>query len=348
MATGNWALLHEYAIYQYMMQRFQESRLKLHPVILNGEFYTRTKYYFEVTQLDTITDTKFPDIKGICIKNINNSKKIPAEIKYRSSLFDYHTSKKYKDKYNEFKKEEGCLIVYKHDILPPRLFLDYKINIFELNQKDFVIFIKENFDRLFFEQVQDQTHSNIWMFYQGRETNFNKGYDDIPPARELGLWCPKKIISPFQLSIGDKALFIKTGGIGQKELGIFYNQQKKIHPLWYLDEIYIAKIVSPILTREEFCLKNKKYNYNDPIWGEEKRLNRIKYNYVFQFKEEKVFSNLGISLSDLNLKNSNFVNKLFNLFIRQREIKILKDEYVLVIENILEYQNKNFIKNITI
>lgn len=335
MATGSWALLHEYAIYQYMMQRFQEGRLKLHPILLDGDFYTKIKYFFDVTQLDTITDTKFPDIKGICIKGCNDSKKIPAEVKYRSSLFNYHKDKKYRVMYNEFKKQDGCLIVYKHDLLPPKLYSDYKINIFELDQKDFVVFVKENFDRLFFEQVQDKNHSNIWMFYQGRESNFNKGFGNIPSARELGLWCPKKLISPFQLTIGDKILFIKTGGISGQKLGAFYNSGKNYHPLWFLDEIYIAKVISPILTREEFCLKNKNYRYDSPIWGEEKKLNLIKYNYVFKFEEEKIFSNLNINLNDFSINNKDFVNKLFNLFIRQNEIEISKDEYLHVIESIL-------------
>lgn len=340
MSTGNWALLHEYAIYQYMMERFQEKRLKLHPVYLNGTPYTRTKYYIDVNKLDTITDTKFPDIKGICIFGVNNNNKVPAEVKYKSSFFDYHKNPKNKETYSEFKKQGGCLIVYKHDAWPHKLYSDYKIDIFELNQEDFIIFVKENFDRLFHEQIQDQNNSNIWMFYQGREKNFNKGYGDILPARDSGLWSPKRIISPFQLTIGDKALFIKTKGIKGQDLRNFYDCNKIYSPLWNLEEIFIAKITSPILTRDEFYHSNKKFPYGSPLWGDEIKSNKILYGFVFKFEEENIFSNLNINLQDFSKNNKKFVDNLYKLFIWQKEVQITKDDYLNVIENLIAYKNK--------
>lgn len=335
MVAGNWALLHENTIYQYLMQRRDEKRLVLKPIYINNEYISSDKYY-NVRSLDDITDTRFPDIDFIDIKEDKKGRR-PAEVKFLTSQFNYHYEKKYRERFEGFKLENGCIIVYRHDIAPKGLLDEHNLDIYELNQNDFIAYVKENFDRLFFEQVQNSRDKNIWLFHAGRESNFwkskkLKGDNDIAivePAINSGLWCPKKYIKPSELTTGDKVIFIKTSGVGQKELQNNYEDNKK---LWKLDKLCITTVKSPVMSREEFLIRNKKYMKKKYLWPTE--ITGKKYEFVFQFNTESILDNLNIDMDIFIEKNYYFYNNVKELFLRQKEKSIDIDTYTKFLENI--------------
>lgn len=333
LPAGNWALLQENTIYQYLMQRRDEKRLVLKPIYINNSFISNDKYY-NVIELNDITNTKFPDIDIINIKEDKKGQR-PAEVKFLTSQFSYHYEKKYKEKFEEFKKNNGCIIVYKHDILPKGLLNEHSLDIYELNQNDFISYVKENFDRLFFEQVQNSKDKKIWLFHAGRESNFWKprkvkeesDVAIVEPGIKSGLWCPKKYIKPSELTTGDKVIFIKTSGVGQKELQNEFDITRK---LWRLDRLCITTVSSPVMSREEFLIRNKKYSNKKYLWPTEAE--GKKYEFIFQFNTDSTLENLNIDMDIFYEKNIIFYNNVKELFLRQREKSIDIDTYTKFLE----------------
>lgn len=340
LPAGNWALLQENSIYQYLMQRRDEKRLVLKPIYINNNFISNNKYY-NVIELNDITNTKFPDIDIINIKEDKKGKR-PAEVKFLTSQFSYHYEKKYKDKFENFKKNNGCIIVYKHDIVPKDLLKTDDLDIYELNQNDFIAYIKENFDRLFFEQVQNSKDKNIWLFHAGRESNFWKSIKVkkeseiaiVEPGVKSGLWCPKKYIKPSQLTNGDKVIFIKTSGVRQDQLQNEFEEYKKS---WKLDKLCITTVSSPVMSREEFLIRNKKYSNKKYLWPTE--VKGKEYEFIFQFNTESILENLNIDMNIFYEKNIIFYNSVKELFLRQREKSIDIDTYTKFLE-IMANSNK--------
>ncbi len=342
MARGEWSFIHESVIYQYLMERFKSNNLKLLQICYNGKFKEKE---VKVVNLEDITDTKFPDVDCITIKSDKKGKR-PAEVKFLTSQFKYHTEKKYKDKYNKFLEKNGFVLVYKHDIIPDKLDID-KIDIYQLNQTDFINFVKENFERLFYQQVKEKKDRNIWISYCGRESNFNKEYIkggyNIKSARESKIWCPTTDISPNEMTVGDKIIFIKTSGVKQQYI---QNQYENSISEWYLEDMYICEARTPIMSREEYCRRNK-IDSKSFLWASEIKDNdKEKYRYVFKFDIKTSYENLHIPLELLRLQMPDLVdNKIKNLFIAQRDKNIGLDDYIELIEYISDYNYKRLDQN---
>lgn len=302
----------------------------------------------DVSNMNDITNTRFPDVDGITIKSDKKGKR-PAEVKFLTSQFNYHNNKKYKKEYSEFIKNNGFILVYKHDIIPSKLNID-EIDIYELIQEDFINFVKENFERLFYQQVKEKKDRNVWISYCGRESNFKKGYKkdgiNIKPAIESNIWCPTKNISPNEMTVGDKVIFIKTKGVNGQSLQEDYDNRICE---WYLDEVYICEVKSPIMSRVEYCRR-----HNIPsdkfLWASEAKANKISYNYIFEFFIERSYIDLDMSLGELRENIPNIVDfKIKEVFLRSKDKKIDINEYVELIEYISDYNyNKlNFYKNLS-
>lgn len=350
MARGEWSFIHESVIYQYLMERFKSNNLKLLQICYNGKFKEKE---VKVVDLEEITDTKFPDVDCITIKSDKKGKR-PAEVKFLTSQFKYHTQKKYSYEYDMFVINNGFILVYKHDIIPDRLDVD-KIDIYQLNQSDFINFVKENFERLFYQQVKEKKDRNVWISYCGRNSNFNKEYVkegyNIKSAKESKIWCPTCDISPNEMTVGDKIIFIKTSGVKQQHI---QNQYESNISEWYLEDMYVCEVRTPIMSREEYCRRNK-IDSKSFLWASEvKDNNKDKYRYVFKFDIKTSYENLHISLESLRQKMQGLVdNKIRYLFTTKGDKSISLDDYIEFIEYISQYNynrlagNKNLYKENT-
>lgn len=338
MAMGNWSLLHETSIYQYMMERMKEKRLKLLQISYDGKFKSKK---VNVLELDEITNTKFPDIDGIRIKDDKKGKRV-AEVKFLTSQFDYHRQKRKDDKkdYSYFVQHKGCIIVCRHDCIPPDLNID-EVDIYQLETEDYITFIKENFDRLLYQQIRNHHQINTWFFYTGRNSNYFKSYEKggikIMAARESNIWGSKNYISPSELTIDDKVIFIKTGGCGQKEL------QKDYHSMidrWKIDSLVICKVVTPIMSRIEYCRKNN-LKETDYLWASEAEKEKIEYNFVFKFEQLFVLDSLDCPITLIRNRIPSFIdNILKELFLRQGGKKVNQEDYINFLELISNFDHK--------
>lgn len=337
MARGEWSFIHESVIYQYLIERANSKNLRLRQVCYNGKFIDKK---VDVLSVDDITNTRFPDVDGITIKSDKKGKR-PAEVKFLTSQFSYHTDKKYEKEYRKFIDNNGFILVYKHDVLSEKLNID-EVDIYELIQQDFINFVKENFERLFYQQVKEKKDMNIWLSYCGRDSNFKNGYENgsikIKPAMESNIWCPTKNITPNEMTVGDKVIFIKTKGIDQKELQKDY---ERMINKWYIDDLYICEVKSPIMSREEYCRRNN-IDSNKFLWASEAKNNKIKYKYVFKFDIKKAYEDLDMSIEDLRDSMPNLVNnKIKEVFLRLKDKDIDINDYIELIEYISEYNYNN-------
>lgn len=344
MAMGNWSLLHETSIYQYMMERMKEKRLKLLQVSYNGKFKSKK---VNVLELDEITNTKFPDIDGIKIKDDKKGKRV-AEVKFLTSQFDYHRQKRKNNKkdYTYFVQHKGCIIVCKHDCIPHDLDID-EIDIYQLETQDYITFIKENFDRLLYQQIRNHHQLNTWFFYTGRNSNYFKTYDKdllrIPSAKESHIWGSKKYISPNELTVDDKVIFIKTGGCGQKELQRDYlgmiNQ-------WIIHSLVICKVVTPIMSRVEYCRKNN-IQETEYLWASEAKNKKIEYNFIFEFEPIYSIDNIDCPINLIRDKIPSFIdNVLKEIFLRSSSKSVSQEDYVTFLELITNFDNKKYSKRV--
>jgi hypothetical protein len=142
MPAGQWAFLHEAVIYEYLMHRFDENQLQMQQIFRDGKIEMKERWV-TVQELEPIRNTFFPDIKHLIIKSDLKGAR-PAEVKFITSLFNYHRSKDDVEKYEEFSKQNGCIIVLKHDYVPVGLLDTYNIDIFQLNEIDFITQFRKN------------------------------------------------------------------------------------------------------------------------------------------------------------------------------------------------------------
>jgi hypothetical protein len=339
--SGTWSFLHEWVIYEYLMFRQNENQLRLKQVIKIGNPSFK-KQSMRVMALLDIRDTKFPDIKGIQFEgNIMR----PAEVKFRTSLFDYHKPK-YKEKYDEFIKSNGCIIVLKHDYLPEKLI--QLIDVFEIEEVDFISFVKGNFNRLLNRQMNSHNFTKIWLMIQSK--NFYTGADDVNPAYVSGIWCPTDNLTGFDLSVNDKVIFIRTSGCSFQKVNNALSNNIIYKP-WNLQELWVGKVTKPIQSRIEYCFSNKK-NIDDPLWYDEtnsglsdnrvtKRKREKRWKRVFGFTKETVFSSLNISLSELYKTHPEFVRAVANVFIPGRgSQEVTIPQYISVLESMINLENK--------
>ena len=247
MNRGNWPFIHEWTIYEYLMYKTVEKTLRLKTIYRNGQI-SRKDAWKKVLQLEPIEGTDFPDIKGIKLEK--DAKIRPAEIKFTTSLFNYHNDKKYADKFNKFIKDNGILIVLSHDYLPKH-FEKINMEIYEIDRYDFTTFCRENFDRLLNRQIKLHTENKVWVMYQG--PNFDLEDQYVKSARKSRIWCPTDNLTSFDLAIGDRLLFIKTIGGSTQEV---QNNFDKIKEKWTLTELIITEVSSKIKNRLEYCQLN--------------------------------------------------------------------------------------------
>lgn len=87
MPTRKWSFLHEWVIYEYLSARFLEKTLRLRLKVKTGKLELRERWK-RVVKLDPIVGTAFPDVDSICLSG--DAGEFPAEVKFTTSLFDYH------------------------------------------------------------------------------------------------------------------------------------------------------------------------------------------------------------------------------------------------------------------
>ena len=150
MTRGIWSFVHEWAIYEYMMARFEEGVLRLRVVVKAGSPVLREKW-IKVKELSPITDSRFPDIKSI--KLSGDSGERCAEVKFTTSEFNYHKSAA--QPFENFASMNGFILVLAHDYVPDGL-EQREIDVFELDRADF-----ETWCRVNFPLAVQQTNRNL-------------------------------------------------------------------------------------------------------------------------------------------------------------------------------------------
>lgn len=324
MPRGNWSFLQEWTIYDYLLARADEKTLRLKQVINKGRLEGRERWH-TVADLPTISSTKFPDIDRIKLKGSKQYR--PAEVKFVTSLFDYH-KEKYQDKFNSFIEQLGFILVLRHDYLPPKLIEKYpQVDVYEIDLTDFISFCRENFSRLLNKQIRAHTETKVWLMYQ--PPNFNKGNLSlgIKPARESKIWCPTDNLTGFDLAVGDTVLFVKTHGASRIDVQNPFYKQQTINEKWVLDEIYIAEVSSKIYSRYEYC-NYKKLKQNTQLWKNDsiEKDGSWHWGRVFEFKRVKEIKpqiNI-VDLYNTSASSRDFVTALIGAFcqIRSRELDL--------------------------
>jgi hypothetical protein len=326
MSKGNWSFIQEWTIYDYLNNKFLENTLRLRCILKNNKLI-RTEKWTKVKYFEPISGTDFPDIKEIKLEK--DKKNRPAEIKFSTSLFNYHRDNKYQSNYKKFKKNNGFLIVLSHDQLPKEF--ENNIDVYEIDKNDFIVFCKENFDRLLDRQLKKHTQTKVWIMYEG--PNFNLFTEKIKSARQSNIWCPSENLNGFDLTNGDRVLFIKVAGASRQDV---QNNYYAVKDKWFLDEIVITEVTSKILSRYEYCQLNN-IDFSEQLWVNdeytEKKLWR--WNRVFEFKVLKVLNNK-ILFSKFNNKNTKlFIETIREVYCYQRSRELALNEYKIFLEQLL-------------
>lgn len=333
MPSGEWSFIHEWMLYEYMINKYNEGTLRLKYVVMNGKISLKTKYV-KVIELGNISNTDFPDITSIKIEGDQYNR--VSEVKFITSKFEYH-KKKYKEgsyTYSEFLDDRGCIIVLAHDEMP--LDLNDPIDVFELEQEDFVSYVRENLSRLLNRQMRKSSYNKIWIMYQG--PNFVKGTEKIKPAKESGKWCPSENLTGFELGLGDTVIFIRTKGCRFQDL-----TTDKIHK-WKLQDIFISKVTLSIMSREHYC-QYKGISENSILWYDEteqgkkdtkirirKNKEKFRWKRVFEFKKEDEFNNLGLYMEDMPSYLGEFKEKCIKAFKNHISSEIDTDEFLRLLQ----------------
>ena len=339
MPVGTWSFLHETVIYEYMMSRFDERQLRLKQIYKDGVLQQAKERKINVLALAPINNTRFPDVDSITInKDLKGAR--PAEIKFVTSSFDYHKSDK--ERFQRFVQSYGCIIVVKHDELPRDLLTEYpNVDIFALNEFDFISFANENFERFINRQIKVRSFKKVWLMMQS--PNFIKGAEGVLPARESGIWCPSENLDCFDLAVGDTILFIKTQGASIQSVNGDWCRKREINPKWRLDEFWIGRVIRPIQNREEYCMRMGR-PIDFPLWYDEtetgrndKRVrqrvgNGIRWNRVFGFHPVESLSNLDISFKYLYSRFPSFVEATIDAYTKSKSREINIDIYIALLE----------------
>jgi hypothetical protein len=131
MPKGHWSFLHEWVIYDYVLARSEEGTLRFKQIISLGKLLGKPRWV-KVDRTLPIIGTAFPDIQGIKLKGDNIYR--PAEVKFTTSLFNYHNDIKYQDKFQQFVNQNGFILVASHDYLPANNLISSfpNIEVFEI------------------------------------------------------------------------------------------------------------------------------------------------------------------------------------------------------------------------
>ena len=333
MSKGNWSFLHEWVIYDYVMARSEEGTLRFKQIISSGKLLGKPKW-LRVDKIAPITGTAFPDIQSIKFKSGDFFR--PAEVKFTTSLFNYHNGSKYQEKFQQFVNQKGFILVASHDYLPDNKLISSfpNLDVFEIEMEDFITFCRENFSRLLNRQIKAHTTTRVWLMYQG--PNFNHGSGDILPARESLLWCPTENLTGFDLAPGDRVLFYKTSGVSRQIVQKQFHTENIIHEKWNLDEIYIAEVKSKIFSRYEYH-QYKKLSLSKKLWKlDPEKSNDWRWNRVFEFKKIKSITiKKTMQELDNNSQGKAFVQKAFEAFCYGRSREISLRDYRNLLEVLL-------------
>ncbi|HEX8231580.1 MAG TPA: hypothetical protein VF826_20050 [Chloroflexia bacterium] len=290
----------------------------------------------EVRTLESITGTSFPDIKNIHLSGDANSR--PAEVKFTTSLFNYHREGASRSKFEDFALRKGFILVVKHDSLPVGIDTGYDIDVYEIDSSDFIAFCRENFARLLNRQIKERSGSKVWLMYQG--PNFNQGDATVRPARDSFLWCPTENLNIFDLAIGDRILFVKTSGASTQKVQASFLASNLIST-WKLREICVCEVSSRIRSRYDYCHLeqipfDRKLWKNDPRNGTNWRWNR-----VFKFRiVSTITGDLPIrTLYDIQGTRA-FASALAETFTYGRSREISLDNYVGLLEVLAGMQDQ--------
>lgn len=327
------AFLSENAIYEYMNYRAVNGGLKMRQVVKDG-VPQKSKKAIYVT-MAPIKNTRFPDIEEIIINGISRK----GEIKFLTSLFEYHEPSKYSEEaYKKFVNDAGCVIVLKHDYVPKQG--DFLLDVYELELDDFLVFAKENFNRLINKQLRippKVVAPKIWMFCQS--ANFHGLVDPsekknanltISPANETGIWCPSIVTQIDKLEAHDKVIFVRYRGDKRNAI-----RNNVINESWKIIELYIGEIVK-IQSREDYCKEHKK-NKAEQLWI----FDKTSFKYVFTFKRNRVLP-LDVKVKSLSPE---IINLLHLVYTQPSIREISKDIYSQLLEECLE---KHTITNINV
>lgn len=328
MPRGQWSFLHEWVIYDYLMARFAEDTLRLKCRVLNGVLQRKDKWS-RVVDLTPIVDSLFPDVKEI--KLAGSTEIRPAEIKFITSLFDYHQRTSHLPQYRTFVAKKGLILVLSHDYLPPGL-STIPTDVYEIDFSDFVSFCRENFSRLLSRQIKTHTESKVWIMYQG--PNFNKGGPTIRPARESSIWCPTENLSGFDLAVGDRILFVKTSGESTQTVQRHYLGRAPFIN-WQLKQIFIGEISSAIYSRIEYC-HLKGIPSTQQLWQNDPQINsHWRWNRVFEFKHSKTIEKtLNMESLRCNAFTRGFLEAVVQVFCFRKSREISMKEYLNLLEQI--------------
>ena len=211
---------------------------------------------------------------------------------------------------------------------------NYNINVYEIDESDFIAFCKENFSRLLNRQIKKHTETKVWVMYQGG--NFNHGNSIIKPANESGLWCPTENLTGFELSIGDRILFIKTNGASTQVVQKEYFKNNIIDK-WFLSQIYVGEIKSAIYSRGEYCSFRQIPNKTQLWLNDEIKNNIWRWNRVFEFYNIKTIdTNIEIKELYKNKLMHEFIIALVESFCYQRSREISLKQYRDLLEFLLK------------
>jgi hypothetical protein len=333
------SFLQERVIYEYLEYRTKQKKLFLYKTFNQGK-RELNRELFKVNMIKPI-ETSFPDINEMLIEG---SKKVrPAEVKFVTSLFKYHIDKNYQKEFEVFKKENGCIIVLKHDLLPKGLIEEFRVDIYEIDLEDFRAFVIENFNRLLQKQLhnRENNYQRIWLTSQVK--NFYHHFKTYPvqPARLSGIWCPTNNLTSFDLAKDDKIVFIKSGGDFQikQKLTKHLKEENAIYPNWLLQRIFVGKITSSIMSREEYC-DIFKIDLNTPLWNDEYKIGKPKWDRVFCFEKEREIiidgGNNGIGLADAYDELGELIYPvLFDVYTQQNTREITPSQYFSLLEYVL-------------
>ena len=333
MAKGHWSFLHEWVIYDFLIARSKEGTLRFKQVIASGKLLGKSKWVKIVEDIH-IAGTSFPDVKAIKLKGSSGYR--PAEIKFTTSLFNYHKDTKSAAKFLDFIAQRGFILVLAHDYLPTAGLIEKypEVDVYEIELEDFISYCRENFSRLLNRQIKAHNTTRIWIMYQG--PNFVRGSSETPPATETLRWCPTENLNGFDLAPGDRVLFIKTSGIDTQKLQKMYLSEKIVSDKWLLVNVHIAEVTSKIFSRFEYN-QFKKNHSDKQLWPADPAKNGIwRWNRVFEFKKIKSIER---PIKMLNLFN----DVLGEVFV----IKALEVYCYGISREISHLQYRNFLEAIT-
>lgn len=332
MSSGPTAFFQESVIYAYMKARFRERSLRVSLAVRGGVPVSK-KRWIRVRQFDPVENTRFPDVTAICL---SDDQPRPAEIKFRTSLFRYHLLQAKKTDYEEYKAHLGCIVVLSHDYIPQSLLHDYPgVEVYELDYADFADYAKENFTRLLDRQLHHHTAPKVWVMQQSK--NFYQDSVCVSPARITNRWCPSDKLTQFELSTGDTVLFVRQSGCSYQKIAGCWSKKQEIHPGWFLQDVCVTRLISPIQSRHEYLMRHKLANDSYLFYDESpeaasdprvRHRGECTWPFIFEFEKVVHFENLRLNIAYLYAKIPTLVHAIREAYTQHVSREIAMDNYV--------------------